>query len=93
MARPKLERQICGRAPFDCFKPNGIPLVKLNKIELLAEELEALRLADLQSLSQAEAAAQMGVSRQTFGNIIKRGRAKVARSLVDGCALMLNQGE
>lgn len=91
MARPKIERNICGSAPYKCFKPNGVPLSKLNKTDLLAEELEALRLADLESLSQLEAAAHMGVSRQTFGNIVKRARTKVAQSLVHGHALMLNQ--
>lgn len=91
MARPKIERNICGSAPYECFKPNGIPLSKLNKTELLAEELEALRLADMECLSQLEAAIQMGVSRQTFGNIVKRARAKVAQSLVQGHALMLNR--
>ncbi|WP_038173421.1 DUF134 domain-containing protein [Vibrio pacinii] len=91
MARPKIERKICGKAPYECFKPNGVPLSKLNKIELLAEELEALRLADLESLSQLEAATRMGVSRQTFGNIVKRARAKVAQSLVHGQALMFSR--
>lgn len=91
MARPKIERKICGNAPYECFKPNGVPLSKLNKIELLAEELEALRLADLESLSQLEAATRMGVSRQTFGNIVKRARAKVAQSLVHGQALMFSR--
>jgi len=90
VARPKKERNICSRAPYECFKPNGVPLSQLNKVELLAEELEALRLADLEDLSQAEAAASMGVSRQTFGNIIKRARAKVAQSLVHGHALMFH---
>lgn len=93
MARPKIGRTICSNAPFDCFKPNGVPLSELNKIELLAEEFEALRLADLESLSQLEAANRMGVSRQTFGNIIKRARRKVAHSLVYGQALMFNRGQ
>ncbi|CAM2768009.1 DUF134 domain-containing protein [Vibrio mytili] len=91
MARPKKERNICSSAPYECFKPNGVPLSKLHKIELLADELEALRLADLEALSQSEAAVSMGVSRQTFGNIVKRARAKVAQSLVHGQALMFSR--
>ncbi|GAB2644940.1 DUF134 domain-containing protein [Vibrio panuliri] len=89
MARPKIHRQICTRAPYSCFKPNGVPMAELQHIELLAEELEALRLADQEGLSQLDAAAQMGVSRQTFGNIIKRARAKVSECLVNGHALIL----
>ncbi|MGV3003270.1 DUF134 domain-containing protein [Vibrio sp.] len=91
MARPKKERNICQRAPYECFKPNGVPISQLDKVELLDEEFEALRLADLEDLSQAAAAASMGVSRQTFGNIVKCARAKVAQSLVHGQALMLNR--
>ena len=88
MARPKIHRQICARAPYSCFKPNGVPMTELKHIELLAEELEALRLADQEGLSQLNAATQMKVSRQTFGNIIKRARSKVAICLVNGHALV-----
>ncbi|EGU31073.1 hypothetical protein VII00023_08684 [Vibrio ichthyoenteri ATCC 700023] len=90
MARPKIERKICARAPYSCFKPNGIPMTELEHIELLPEELEALRLADQEDLNQVDAAAQMNVSRQTFGNIIKRARHKVALCLVNGHALVMN---
>lgn len=89
MARPKKCRRICGRAPYSCFKPNGVPTIELPQIELLAEELEALRLADFEGLSQQEGADQMMVSRQTFGNIVKRARFKVTSCLVEGKALML----
>ncbi|MBA5761178.1 DUF134 domain-containing protein [Vibrio sp. 404] len=91
MARPKIHRQICTRAPYSCFKPNGVPMAELQQITLLPEELEALRLADQEGLSQLDAAAQMQVSRQTFGNIIKRARGKVANCLVNGHALVVEQ--
>lgn len=93
MARPKKCRRICGRPAHSCFKPNGIPMSKLTKTDLLSEEFEALRLADYQNLSQQEAADQMGVSRQTFGNIVSRARFKVAASLVEGNALILEDKE
>ncbi|MGD8231432.1 DUF134 domain-containing protein [Vibrio sp. TRT 1302] len=89
MARPKIKRNICGRASYECFKPNGVALSQLEKIELFEDELEALRLADLDGLSQLEAATLMKVSRQTFANIVKRARSKVAQSLVHGHALIL----
>ena len=89
MARPKKCRRICGRPAHSCFKPNGIPLGKLTKTEMLPEEFEAIRLADYSKMSQQEAAEQMGVSRQTFGNIVSRARYKLAASLVEGNALVL----
>ena len=89
MARPKKCRRIFGRAPYSCFKPNGVPTTELPQIELLTEELEALRLADFEGLSQQEGADQMMISRQTFGNIVKQARFKVTSCLVQGKALML----
>ncbi|WCE30313.1 DUF134 domain-containing protein [Vibrio sp. SCSIO 43137] len=93
MARPKKCRRICGRPAHSCFKPNGVPMNKLEKVELLSEEFEALRLADYQNLSQQQAADQMGVSRQTFGNIVSKARYKLAKSLVEGNALVLEEKE
>ncbi|GAA5644913.1 DUF134 domain-containing protein [Vibrio proteolyticus] len=87
MARPKKQRTICARPPYSCYKPNGVPMTELSQVELLSEEFEALRLADLEDLSQQQAADQMQVSRQTFGNIVKRARHKVALALVQGQAL------
>ncbi len=48
------------------------------------DEVEALRLADCEGLSQGEGAALMGVSRATFGRIAASGRGKVARALSRG---------
>lgn len=90
MARPKKCRRICGRPNHSCFKPNGIPMSQLERVALLPDEFEALRLADYRNMSQQEGADQMGVSRQTFGNIINRARFKVAASLVEGKALMMD---
>lgn len=89
MPRPKKCRRICGRAPYSCFKPNGVPMTELTEVKLLPEEFEALRLADLEELSQLDAAKQMQVSRQTFGNIIAKARNKVAQCLVNGQALTM----
>jgi predicted DNA-binding protein (UPF0251 family) len=63
----------------------------LREVVLAADELEALRLADLDGLYRKEAAAQMQVSRQTFDRIVRSARAKVAEALVGGCALRILQ--
>jgi len=59
---------------------------------LAFDELEALRLADLEGLYQEEAAARMQISRQTFGNIVKTARRKVADALVNGKAIHIEGG-
>jgi len=94
MPRPLCPRRIGHRPPADYFKPAGIPLRDLFEVELAADEVEALRLADLEGLYRAEAATRMGISRQTFDRIVRRARAKVAEALTGGHALrILRPGE
>ncbi|GAL18773.1 HTH DNA-binding protein [Vibrio maritimus] len=93
MARPKKLRKICSHAPYECFKPNGVPTKQLKKVELFPDELEALRLADLQGMNQIDAAREMDVSRQTFANIVKSARKKVSQCLIEGQALMMSTSE
>ena len=44
------------------FKPTCIPMSEVEQIPLLREELEVLKLCDLDDLTQEEAGAKMGVS-------------------------------
>ena len=65
----------------------------LEEVRLSIDELEALRLKDLEGLEQEEAAQEMGVSRQTFQRIIEEAHRKVAESLVRGRALSIEGGD
>ncbi len=56
------------------------------------EELEAIRLADLEGLTMEEAAGRMHVSRHTFGRVLAQAHTAVARALVDGQALRIDGG-
>ena len=56
------------------------------------DEVEALRLADLQGLYQEQAAVQMQISRPTFARIIEAARRKVAEALIHGKALRIEGG-
>ncbi|MGR5149130.1 DUF134 domain-containing protein [Photobacterium alginatilyticum] len=89
MPRPKIHRRIGCRPAYSCFKPNGVPMSQLESIALAPDELEAIRLVDLDGLQQQAAAEKLGVSRQTLGNIVARARHKVALALVKGRALEL----
>jgi predicted DNA-binding protein (UPF0251 family) len=90
--RPRKRRSLA-RAPRPAiYKPAGVPLERLRQVLLLYEELEALRLADLESLPQAEAAGRMGVSRSTFQRILERAHRQVALALVEGQALQIEGG-
>ena len=61
-------------------------------VRLGADELEALRLADLEGLYHQTAAERMGISRVTFGRVVARARATVAEALVGGKLLLIGGG-
>ncbi len=56
------------------------------------EELEAMRLKDIEDLNQEECAENMQVSRQTFQNIIDSARKKIAIALTEGKAIRISGG-
>lgn len=72
------------------FIPDGIP--NGDAVELAFDELETIRLLDLEKMSQAEAASKMGVARTTVTSIYERARTKVADSLVNGKRLLVEGG-
>ncbi len=93
MPRPPRCRRIAASPRATYFKPRGVPLRELSESYLPVEGLEAIRLADLESLTMEEAAARMNVSRHTFGRILARARRAVAEALVNARALCIEGGE
>jgi len=63
----------------------------LEEVVLEPDEIEALRLAHLQSLYQEDAALRMKISRTTFSRIIDSAHKKVSDAIVNGKALRLDQ--
>lgn len=92
MPRPLKCRRIQQRPCSTGFKPAGVRGCDLEEVLLTLDEFEALRLADLDGLYQEDAAERLGVSRQTFGNIVKSARAKVADCLVNAKKLTIEGG-
>lgn len=92
MSRPFKFRNVCCDPRANYYKPRGIPLSGLEEVSLTLDELEALRLADHKAMYQEKAAAEMGISRQTFGNIINRAHKKVADALLNGKAMKIEGG-
>ncbi|MGB2581242.1 MAG: DUF134 domain-containing protein [Thermoplasmata archaeon] len=93
MPRPRRCRRVCCEPGYLMFKPQGIPTTDLHKIDLGLDELEAVRLADVLDLPQLEAAVQMDVSQPTYNRILKSAREKVAKAIVEGCALRIQKGD
>ena len=71
------------------FQPE--PKVMNAPIYLEFAELEAIRLVDMENLSQEEAGETMGVSRGTIWRLLNSGRMKVAKALTEGRRLEILQ--
>ncbi|SMD11486.1 DUF134 domain-containing protein [Sporomusa malonica] len=92
MGRPPKERKVEKLPPVTHYKPAGVPLRDLEEITLNIEEMEAIRLADIELLDQAAAAERMGVSRPTFHRILNKAHQKIAAALWQGYALRVDGG-
>lgn len=71
------------------FKPRSVPLTELEISHLEEDELEALRLCDLEGMDQEGAGRRMGVSRGTVQRLLKSGRETLVRVLVERRALVI----
>ena len=92
MPRPSHCRRVSALPKASYFKPKGVPLSDIDERVLTLDGLEALRLADYEGRNIDEAAVRMGVSRHTFGRLLRRARHCVAEALVDGLALRIEGG-
>ena len=90
MAREKICRRVCFAPDNRRFVPE---VWSGGSVTLTLDELEALRLTDLEQGSQAECAQRMGVSRGTFQRILYAARFKVAQALTQGEAICLEGGD
>jgi uncharacterized protein len=86
---PLVPRRVCCHLTARGFRPMGRPPCKADAITIGFDELEAIRLADVEGLYQDAAATQMGVSRQTYARILTRARTAVARCLLDETMLLV----
>ncbi len=93
MVRARKCRRVCCEPFVNYFKPRGVPLIALEKISLTVDELEAVRLKDLERLDQEQAAATMNVSQPTFHRILESAHNKIADGLVKGKAIRIEGGD
>ena len=84
--------RVCG-CPMKgkAFKPAGVPLKEIEKIALYRDELEALKLCDMDGLTQEEAGEKMGISRGTVQRLLSEARRKTATALAECKALVLEE--
>jgi len=89
MVRPCRRRRVRGRPNSSYFKPAGIRMVDLEESQLSLPEFEAIRLVDLQDVSQEIAGEKMEISQSTLSRILKSGRKKIADAIVNGKAIKI----
>ncbi|MBN1923163.1 MAG: DUF134 domain-containing protein [Nanoarchaeota archaeon] len=92
MVRPFRRRRVSFSPEVNYFKPAGVPLKELKEETLKMEELEALRLCDVDGLKQEEAANKMNVSQPTLFRVLSNARKKMAQALIEGKSIRIEGG-
>ena len=93
MPRPRRLRRIFFNPHVTYFKPRGVPMRHLKESTLTKEELEAVRLIDVEEIEQKKAANMMKVSQPTLSRILATARKKLADALVNGKAIKIEGGD
>ena len=91
--RKRINRTIGADFSEVCFKPCGIEKKNLARVIIFEDEMEAIRLADLESLYQQDSADKMGISRTTFSRLVESARQKIADALLNQKAIRFQYRE
>ncbi|MBD3362318.1 DUF134 domain-containing protein, partial [Candidatus Dojkabacteria bacterium] len=75
------------------YKPRGIPLKDLEVVEVLDEELEALRLRYIEKIDQSEAAESMKISQSQYQRDLTSALEKLTKALMKGKAIHIRKVE
>lgn len=89
MPRNLICRKICAEFGHKVFSPEEI---EKGYVIINVDELEALRLCDLENKEQEEAARLMQVSRGTFQRILYSARHKSVEALCEGKGVRIEGG-
>jgi len=60
-------------------------------ISLSCEEVEAMRLKNIENLDQVESAKRMRTSQSTFQRILASAYKKIARAIIEGKAIEIRE--
>lgn len=75
------------------YKPIGIPMTELKHITIYRDELEAMRLCDLNDMTQKDAGNKMGISRGTVQRLLSSARKKIIKAIAEKKALCIEKEE
>ena len=91
MPRPRIPRLMRFKPGVLYFKPRGIPLRELEEVVLFPDELEALKLYEVDGLDQTRASEKMRISQPTFARLIGSANKKVAEAIIKGKAIRIEE--
>ncbi|MFP4374142.1 MAG: DUF134 domain-containing protein [Spirochaetaceae bacterium] len=89
MPRCPKRRRCRGLEGSRVLKPAGIPMSELEIVSLGLDELEAMRLCDVEGRDQSEAGTRMTVSRGTVQRLLARGRRKLIEAIIANQAIVV----
>ncbi len=92
MPRPRRIRRIFFNPSTTYFKPAGISLAHLQDSILTREELEVIRLIDLEQTEQKKAGKKMKISQPTLSRLLTSARKKIADALINAKAIKIQGG-
>ena len=92
MPRPVKCRRVNFLPEVKYYKPAGVPIRNVEEVCLSIEEVEAIRLKDLEGLEQDERAEMMNISRPTFHRVLNSAHHKIAEALFGGKAIRIGGG-
>jgi len=92
--RPKRRRMLSEPPSISGFVPESgdYSSASEDRIILLFEEYEAIKLSDYEGLTQLEASVRMHISRPTFTRIYESARKKVAKAFVENRRISIEGG-
>ena len=91
--KPRKKRDVLYPPGAVYFKPQGIPMLYLNIVNLTIDEYEAVRLGDFENLRHEEAAKKMNISRPTFTRLLRSAHSKISDAIVNGKAIRIEGGD
>ncbi|MBT4349386.1 DUF134 domain-containing protein [bacterium] len=91
LGRPRLNRRVRFDPMVRYFKPRGVRMIDLEEVVLTNEEIEALRLKNINDYDQITCAKKMNTSQSTFQRILSLAYKKISIALIEGKAIKIDE--
>ena len=91
MWRFKCQKKISFEPVETFFKPQWVPLRDLQNVDVNLDELEALRLFEIEWLNMKKGAEYMDISDTTFHRLVRSWSKKIVSALINGYAIKINK--